>query len=65
MLKPAVRRPGIDKACKTQLLYIPQTLEPGVLNDIIDKIPGDADKSVNRIVYYLFGIGIPGQSSKL
>jgi hypothetical protein len=50
MLEPAVVSPGVNKACQAQLLDIPQTLEPGVFNDIINQIARNADKPINRII---------------
>lgn len=56
MLEPAVIGAGINKAGKSELPYIPEPLNIGVLNDIIDKIAGYAYKTIHRIVYYLLFI---------
>jgi hypothetical protein len=53
VLKPAVIRSGVDKACKSKLLDVPQSLEPGMLNDIVNQIARQAYESIHRIVYYL------------
>ena len=36
----------------SQLFYIAQTLNIGVLDQIIDQIGWDGDEAVNRIIYY-------------
>ena len=53
MLEPAVICSRINKACKSQLPYIPEALNPWVLNDIINKIARNAYETVYRIIYDL------------
>jgi predicted ATPase len=50
MLEPAVVCTGINKAGKSQLLDIPQTLKPLMFNKIIDEIARNAYKSIDRII---------------
>jgi hypothetical protein len=52
MLKPAVSGSGIDKTCQAQLFDIPQSLKPGMLNQVKYKIPGDAYETINRVINY-------------
>jgi hypothetical protein len=52
MLEPAMIGSGINKACKTKLFNIPQSLEPGVLDNIVNQIARYAYKSINRIIDY-------------
>jgi hypothetical protein len=59
MLKPAVVRTRINEAGKAELLYISKPLKPLVFNKIKNEVPGNTNKSVNRIIYYLLLICIP------
>ncbi|MDQ1296211.1 MAG: hypothetical protein QG611_189, partial [Bacteroidota bacterium] len=49
----------INEAGKAELLYIPEPLKPLMFNKIKNEISGNADKSINRIIDYLFLICIP------
>ena len=53
VLKAAVICAGINEAGKAQLLDVPETLKPGMLNEIEDKISRNAYETIDRIVDYL------------
>jgi hypothetical protein len=65
MLKPAVIGSGVNEACQSKLLYISQTLKPGMLNNIKYQIARQADKSVNRIIYNFPFVGFVCHSENL
>src|SRR5512143_942878 len=50
MLKPAVIRSRINKACQSELFDVPQPLKPWMFNNIEYGIPRYAYETINRIV---------------
>jgi hypothetical protein len=64
VLEPAVVCGRIDKACKTELSDIPQTLEPWVLNEIKYQVARDAYEAINRIVDQLSFVGTVSHSAE-
>lgn len=50
MLESAVVCSRVDEACQAKLPYIPQSLEPRILNEIKNKIARNVYESINRVV---------------
>ena len=53
MLKPGMQGSGINQVCKSQLLDPAKALKPGMPDQLENKVTGDVNKTINRIVYNL------------
>jgi hypothetical protein len=53
VLEPAVICARVNEARQAKLLNVPQPLEPGMLNDIVNQFARQTNESIHRIVDYL------------
>jgi len=57
MLKTGMSSTGVNKAGQSELSDPPQSLKIRMFNQIKNNVPGDINKTVNRIINNLFLIG--------
>jgi hypothetical protein len=50
MLKPGMKRTGIDQVCQAKLLDVPQSLKPWMRNDIEDQFTLNMYEPIDRVI---------------
>jgi len=63
VLKPCMHRTRVYITCETQLPYIAKTLNPGMLYKVEQKLSGNINETVNRIIDYFSLIDLIAQQT--